>query len=94
LSLAVLRVRHGGGGIVEGDASCAQEGFDVALAETPGREVDEVVLVGKEHQSEDAPHVVLEVGIEEVHAPAAARWREAAQHEYTGAGRQERLQGM
>ena len=44
-------------------------------------------LVAKENQSDDPPHVVLRVGVEEVHAPPFFGWRETAQHQYLRIGR-------
>lgn len=32
----------------------------------------------------DAPHVVLPVGVVEIHAPPGARWRKAARHKHSG----------
>jgi hypothetical protein len=40
-----------------------------------------MIPVAKEHLALDAPMVVDEVGIEKVHAPALALWREATQEQ-------------
>ena len=49
-------------------------------------------LVAKENLSDDPPHVVLRVGVEEIHAPPFFGWRETAQHQYLRIRRQKRLQ--
>ena len=51
-------------------------------------------FVAKENQSDDPPHVVLRVGVEEVHAPPFFGWRETTQHQYLRVSRQKRLQRM
>ena len=47
-----------------------------------------------ENVSHDAPHVVDEVRVVEIHAPAFFLGRETAQHQQACVGRKERLQGM
>ena len=49
-------------------------------------------LVAKESQSDDSPHVVLRVGVEEIHAPPFFGRRETTQHQYLRVSRQKRLQ--
>ena len=49
-------------------------------------------FVAKENQSDDPPHVVLRVGVEEIHAPPFFGWRETTQHQYLRVSRQKRLQ--
>ena len=90
----VLRADDSAGGIIKGDALLLQEANDKLLAEALGLKVDKVITVGKPYESEDAPHVVREVGIEKVHAPALARRRKAAQHQQAGIRWQEWLKGM
>lgn len=45
-----------------------------------------MVFVAEEGESEDAPHVVLEVGVVEVHCPSFAFRRKAPEHEHAGIG--------
>ena len=44
----------------------------------------EVLSVAVVDEAEDAPHVVLQVRVIEIHFPAAARWREAAKQQQSG----------
>lgn len=74
------------GGVGEGDALCGKEGAESLFVEGVAGVGEEVVFVLEEGEPEDAPHVVLEVGVVEVHFPACARGREAAKHEDAGVG--------
>ena len=51
-----------------------------------------MVAVGKEHFALDAPMVVDEVGIVEIHAPPLALWRKAAEEQHPCVLGQERAQ--
>lgn len=51
-----------------------------------------VRFIAEEQQSHDAPHIVLAVGIEELHRPAFAFGREAAEHQHSCAFGQKGLQ--
>ena len=53
-----------------------------------------MLLVVEEDQAEDAPHIVDEIRIIELHRPAFLRWREGSQHQDSGVLRQERLKRM
>ena len=53
-----------------------------------------MVLVAEENVACDAPHVVYEIRIEEVHRPSLPFRRKAAEHKYPGPLRQKRLEGM
>ena len=90
----VLQTVDCGGGVVEGDAYAAQKCFDLGLAEFALGGVDKVVAVGKIKMAENAPHVVLHVGVEELHRPPFDRRRKTAQHEYTRRGGQKGLKRM
>lgn len=60
------------------DALLGEKGFEQFLIETLVGKVDEVVAVGKEDEAEDAPHVVLHIGVEKIHRPTfAGRWKTA-----------------
>lgn len=50
--------------------------------------------LSEENMACDAPHVVYEIRIEEVHRPSLPFRRKAAEHKYPGPLRQERLKGM
>ena len=74
----VLGAHHSGGSVVEGYAFFAAEGLNAGLVETLLSFYDKVFFVVEEEESHDAPHVVLEVGIIEGHAPAVGcRWKGA-----------------
>ena len=53
-----------------------------------------MVAVGKIKMAENAPHVVLHVGVEELHRPPFDGRRKTAQHEYTRRGGQKGLKRM
>ena len=80
----LLQPAHGCGGVIKGDAFFGEEGDESFLVESflPGDE--EVFLVLEEEEAEDAPHVVLQVGVEEIHAPTFLLWRETSQHQQSG----------
>ena len=84
---------HGGGGVVYGYAALAEQGLDVSLPEGLVCVVHQPLAVAVEHCAEDEPHLVRAVGVEEVHAPASARRREAAEHQQPRLRRQEGLEG-
>ena len=84
----VLQSADGGGGVIKGDASLGEEGDETFLVEGFLAGEEEVLLVAEEEEAEDAPHVVLQVGVEEIHAPAFLLWREASQHQQSGFGRE------
>ena len=87
--VAVQSAGHGHG-VADGDALFAQKRFDGLAAEALVGRVDKVVLVVEEDKAEDAPHVVGIVGVEKLHRPAFAGWRETAQQQDAGLWRQER----
>lgn len=90
----VLQTVHGGSSVVEGNTYVAQKCFDLCLAEFAVFGVDKVVAVGKIKMAENAPHVVLHVGVEELHRPPFDGRRKTAQHEYTRRGGQKGLKRM
>ena len=53
-----------------------------------------MVLVLEKDEAEDAPHVILKVGVEEVHRPTLLLWWKTAQHQQTGIGGQEGFEGV
>ena len=80
----VLQAADGGGGVEEGEAFLLTEGYDVVYLEAFVLQIHEVVSVAKEYLSLDAPVVIDEVGVVEVHTPPLALWRETAQEQYLG----------
>ena len=93
LQILVRRVAaeaaHRAGRVVYRDAALAEQRFDVRLFEGVCAFVNQYARVAKKHQSENLPHHISAVGIEEVHAPAFARRREATQHQQSCVRRQE-----
>lgn len=90
----VLQAAYGGGSVVEAYALVHQEGDDEINAEGLCLGVHEMVLVAEENEALDAPVVVDEVGIVEVHAPALPLRRETAQEEHTAVLWQKGVQRM
>ena len=90
----VLQAAYGGGGVVEAYALVVKKGDDEVKAEGLCLGVHEMVLVAKEDESLDAPVVVDEIGIVEVHAPALPLRRETAQEEHTAVLWQKGVQRM
>lgn len=82
------------GGVGESDALCGEEGAEAFFVESVAGVGEEVVFVPEEDEPEDTPHVVLEIGVVEVHFPACARGREAAEHEDAGVSGEERRERM
>ena len=88
-----LQADDGLGGVENSDATgLAERDYIGMLEAVVGRA--EVLLVAEKDLTDDAPHVVLGIGIEERHAPAFLRRREAAEHEQPGFRRKEGLQGV
>ena len=82
----VLQSADGCGGVVKGDAFLGEEGDEPSLVEGFLAGDEEVLLVLEEEEAEDAPHVVLQVRVEEIHAPAFLLRRETSQHQQSGFG--------
>ena len=76
-------------GVADGDAFCREKGANVRLAVAFAVGTNEAVAVIEENKAEDAPHIVLNIRIVEVHFPAPARRRKTAEHEQSGIGRGE-----
>jgi len=88
-----LQADDGLGGVEDSDALGLAERDYIAVHEAVvGRA--KMLFVAEKDLPDDAPHVVLGIGIEERHAPAFLRRREAAEHEQPGFRRKEGLQGM
>ena len=90
----VLQAADGSGGIEESKALFLAEGHNLINLETLGFEVYEVILVAKEYLALDAPVVVDEVRVIEIHAPTLTLRRETAEEEYAGILGQEGTQRM
>ena len=92
VSGCVARSADGGGSVVDAYSLFVEHRHDVGLAECLVLLVNKVVFVFVEQQPPNAPHVVGEVGIEEIHAPPFPCGRKTAQHEQLCAFGQKRLQ--
>ncbi len=80
------------GGVVHRNAGLGAEIDNVLQFELLGGNVHETVLVTKENQSKDPPHVVDEIRVVELHAPAfGLRWK-TPKHQHFCINRQERLE--
>ena len=90
----VLESDHFDGRIVECQPPFATEGLDAGLVEPFAAGFEEVVLVARGQMAHDAPHVVLQVGIEEFHRPTMALRRKTAQHQQPGVFGQEGFERM
>jgi hypothetical protein len=53
-----------------------------------------MILIPKEANTEDSPHIVDVVRVVETHAPSLLMRRKSAQHQQLGICRHERLEGM
>ena len=85
----ILQSFDGGGSVEEGDAPVLAMGNDGIEAETLCFCIHKVVPVAKEDLPFNAPMVVDEVGVIEVHAPAFPLWRKTAEEKHSGILRQE-----
>ena len=85
----ILQSFDGGGSVEEGDALVLAMGNDGIEAETFGLGIHKVIPVAKEDLPLDAPMVVDEIGVIEVHAPAFPLWRKTAEEKHFGILRQE-----
>ena len=90
----VLQTSDGGGGVEEGKTLLLTEGNDFVDLESFVLQIHEVVPVAKEYLTLDAPMVVDEVGVIEIHAPTLTLGREAPQEQYLGILGQERTKWM
>ena len=77
----VLKTAYGCSSIVECDALFGEEVYQRFLVEGFFAGQEEMLLIVEEEEAEDAPHVVLQVRIKEIHAPTLPlRWK-TAQHQ-------------
>jgi len=90
----VLQTSHSCGGVEEGQSLLLTEGNDVVDEKPLVDGIDEMVLVAEMDLTLDAPVVVDEVGVKEVHGPPLALWGKTAQEKHTGMGRQKGTQWM
>lgn len=77
----VLRTANAQPRVEDGHARFGEKGFERLEVERLVLLVDEMQLVAEEHVAEDAPHVVLKVGIIPRHAPTFGCWRKRAEHQ-------------
>ena len=82
------------GRIVERNPPLAAESLDALPVEPSSARFQEVHFVTRREVTHDPPHVVLQIGIEELHRPADALGRKAAQHQQAGIFGQEGFEGM
>ena len=82
------------GGIIHGKAFFRAESHDPSFVKTLLSGNLEMALVLEKEQAADPPEIVDPVRVVEVHAPASGLGREAAEEEYPGFLRQERLERM
>lgn len=80
--------------IIEGDSLFFQKRHNTGLVEALFTGYQKMVLVTEKKQTDDAPHIVLQIRIKEIHAPALTLRRKTSQHQQTGLRRQEGFQGM
>lgn len=71
----------GGGAVEDGYAAFDEHLPYVVLAEGAVAAVDKALRIVVENEPHHLPHLVVAVGVEEIHAPAIARRWEAAQHQ-------------
>ena len=83
---------YGACGVVECHAFSGEEFHELFFLEPLVLSVHEVVFVVEEQETEDPPHVVDEVRIEEVHTPSLLRRRKTSEHQQPCAFGQEWLQ--
>lgn len=82
------------GGVTQGNAFCGAEVSYFLFVEGFFPRKYKVVFILMEDKSHNPPHIVLEVGIIEVHRPSLGGWREAAQYEGTSSVREKEPPGM
>ena len=80
----ILKAADSGRRVKEGKPPFPTERHDLIKFKTLVFNVHEMVLITKEYLSLNAPVVVDEVGVVEVHAPPLALWRKAAQKQHPG----------
>ena len=90
----ILQATNGGRGIEEGEALLLTERHNLVNLEAFCFEVHEMILIAKEYLSLDAPMVVDEVGVVEVHAPPLALWWETTQEQHLRILRQKGFKRM
>ena len=80
----VLQSANGRGGVEEGDAFVLAKGYYLVYVEAFACRVDEMVAVAKEDLPFNAPVVVDEIGVIEIHAPPLSLWRKTAEKQHFG----------
>ena len=90
----VFQAADGGGGVVHRYAGSGAEIHYVIQSEFLGGNVHETVLVVEKYQAQNPPHVVDEIRVVKIYAPALGLGRETAQHQHLGISRQEWLERM
>ena len=89
-----LQSSYGAGRVVDGDAFLREEVHERLLLKALVGDIDKGVLVVVKQEAEDAPHVVLEVGIEKIDGPPLLRRGKTSEHKHFGLFGQKRSQRM
>ena len=89
-----LQTDHATGGIEDSNTLVAEQLLDGLLMETLMLRIHKMEGIAKEYMSEDLPHHIGTVGIEEIHAPTVAWRREAAEQKQPRPGWQKGLKRM
>lgn len=90
----VLQPTNYGSCVEKSDALLLEQQLNLVSAEGAMLLVNKMMLVAKEANAENSPHVVDEVRIKEFHRPTLPCRREAAEHQQSTPLRQEGAQGM
>lgn len=77
--------------IKKGDAPLLQKRNDFTHFETFMFQIHKMIVVTKPYLSLDAPMVIGEIGIKEIHAPPLLGRRKTAKKQHFGIGRKERF---
>lgn len=85
---------HFGRSIGKGDSPLPTERLHRFPVEMPSVRSDEPLTVAVKHQSHHTPHIVLEIGIVELHRPARTGRRKTAEHQQPCPLRQKRFEGV
>ena len=80
--------------VADGNAFFMQKIANQAFLKRLATRRNKIILIGKKHQPENPPHIVLKIRIIKIHLPARLRRRKTAQHQQLGVGRGERRQRM
>ena len=77
-----------------GQCPLTTESLDALTIEMPSIGLQKVCFVARGQITDDAPHIVLQIGVEKLHRPTDTLGRETTQHQYPRIGGQKGLQRM